>query len=171
MNVHTLVDAFVERVNASPLCFPELVPESEHITLVGENRKVLVESFEEKLPRCLPNSFRDLLYRYTFPPFDAAGVSFFAWSDDPEYTQDDLRHALFADEILSRVLLANGYVQFGRPDTGDYDAVCFDTNQNVGSNEYSIVRVEHENVLIRERIITHQIAPSLYEMMKYVVKK
>ena len=171
MNVHEWIDAFVRKVNATPLCFPdyapdiweEQAPEDGRVSLAVENRRVLVERLEEKLQHRFPKSFRSLLYRYTFPPFDVLGVMLFGWNDNSKHLQDNLPHSIFADIHLSQVLLTNGYIQIGRPDTGDYDAICFDTNKKIGDNEYSIVRIEHENVLIHDRIvITDSIAPSFY---------
>lgn len=165
MNIHEWVDAFVDKVNATPLCFPDFapdiwedqVPEDGRISLAIEERRVLVERLEKKLQHRFPKSFRSLLYRYTFPPFDVLGVVLFGWNGNSKHLQDNLLLSIFADAHLSQVLLTNGYIQIGRPDTGNYDAICFDTNK------YSIVRIEHENVLIHDRIvITDSIAPSFY---------
>lgn len=178
MNVSTLVDTFVEKINASPLCFPDYAPDLSpeqtpadgRISRAIEERSVLVEALEEQLKHRLPTSFATLLRRYTWPPFDVADIAFFAWSDDSRHALDDFCHAVFEDEVLSRVLLTHGLVQFGRPDTGHYDAICFDTNHKVGNNEYSIVYVEHENALMYEKIVAHPVASSFHSLMKAFVE-
>ena len=45
-----------------------------------------VQKLEAKLPKRLPLSFGSLLSRYSFPSFDAGGISFFDWeSPDTEF--------------------------------------------------------------------------------------
>ena len=89
--------------------------------------------FAEKLPKRLPQSFESFLCRYSFPAFDVMGISLFGWdSDSNEYVNE-----ASADEgssrrfpvHLSEFLIPAGYVQIGRPDGGDFDAICFDFNQ------------------------------------------
>jgi hypothetical protein len=48
---------------------------------------------------------------------------------------------------LSEVLLPARYVQIGRPDTGSFDAICFDSNEPAQDREYRIVQVDHEEIL------------------------
>ena len=174
MNIHDLVDTFVEKVNAQPLCFPdyapdvspEQVPADGRISRATEDRAVLVQLLEEQLRYRFPEAFRNLLRRYTFPPFDVADVTFFGWNDVTQHLNGDLSHAIFNDEVMSRVLLAHGLIQIGRPDSGSYDAICFDVH-----DKYAIVQVEHENVLQREKIVViDKVAPSFRELMRAFIK-
>ncbi len=61
------------------------------------------------------------------------GISLFGWdSDSNAYVEE----ASVADSTsrrfpvhLSEFLIPAGYVQIDRPDGGDFDAICFDFNQ------------------------------------------
>src|SRR5712671_8231160 len=102
-----------------------------------EDNASRLRNLEEKLPKRLPLSFTSLLSRYSFPSFDIGGISFFGW---------EVVHTEFAGIAppakgsLSELLLPSGYIQLGRPDTGDFDAVCFDLNTPKQNREYRIVQ-------------------------------
>ena len=106
-------------------------------------------TFEEKLPKRLPQSFASFLSGYSFAAFNVSGVSLFGWDSDlSPYIQE----ASAAKGSLSEVLLPAGYVQIGRPATGIFDAVCFDFNQARQNREYRIVQVDHEDVLCNWKV-------------------
>ena len=74
-----------------------------------------LQTLESKLPRRLPISFTSLLSRYSFPSFDAGGISFFSW----ESANTDFSAVVPpAKGSLSELLLLSGYLQIGRPNTG-----------------------------------------------------
>src|SRR5690606_21606695 len=93
-----------------------------------------IESLETGLPRPFPPSFRSLVTRYMFPAFDLGPVHLFANTGEPEL-EEELAARLFADPAMSEGLLANGFVQIGRPVDGSYDPVCFDTKLRRGGGE------------------------------------
>jgi hypothetical protein len=114
------------------------------VPLRREDNEARLRVFEEKLPRRLPPSFASLLSRYSFPAFDVLGMSLFGWdSESNPYAEE----ASAAKGSLSELLLPAGYVQIGRPDTGDFDAICFDLNDQNQHREYRIVQVDHEDIL------------------------
>ena len=47
--------------------------------------------------------------------------------------------------------MTRGFVQFGNPFQYNYDPVCFDVNIRTPDNEFSVVRVDHEDVLCERR--------------------
>lgn len=104
---------------------------------------------EARLPKRLPQSFDSLLSRYSFPPFDACGISFFGWGSN---SSELFEVAATAKGSLPEVLLPSRYVQIGRPDTGDFDAVCFDLKVHEQNREYRIVRADHEEILCNFRV-------------------
>jgi hypothetical protein len=119
------------------------------VPIRDENNESRLGMFEEKLPKRLPQSFASFLSRYSFPAFDVVGISLFAWdSDSNPYTQE----AAAAKGSLSELLLPAGYVQIGRPDTGDFDAICFDMNEQRQNQEYRIVQVDHEDILCNWKV-------------------
>jgi hypothetical protein len=119
------------------------------VPLRKENNQARLEAFEAKLPRRLPTSFASFLSRFSFPAFDVLGISLFGWeSNSNSYTEE----ACAAKGSLSELLLPAGYVQIGRPDTGDFDAICFDLNDQNQNREYRIVQVDHEDILCNSRV-------------------
>lgn len=110
-----------------------------------------VVSLESKLPRRFPASYASLLSRYRFGAFERGGIAFFG--NTGERCEDDLEVAIFADRHLSEPLLRGGLLQVGRPSTGAYDPVCFDSRERKNRAEYALVVLEHEAVLQSQRLV------------------
>jgi hypothetical protein len=157
MNIHELVDLFVHRIDASGTAFRriEIAP--------------WIYKIETALPRRFPASFHSLVTRYAFPAFDAAGIQFFANTGDDSL--DELRVAIFNDAIIASVTLAAGYIQFARPEDGSYDPICFDARRSAHNREYPIVRLNHENILIRNEVgAAAKMADSFYRFISAFVE-
>jgi SMI1/KNR4 family protein SUKH-1 len=114
-----------------------------------EENSARLSQLEARLPNRLPQSFESLLSRYSFPSFEACGISFFSWESG---SSEFFEVASAAKGSLSELLLPSGYIQIGRPGSGDFDAVCFDLNDHQQNREYPIVRVSHEEILCNSRI-------------------
>jgi hypothetical protein len=72
---------------------------------------------------------------------------------------------------LSELLLRAGYFQIGRPDTGSFDAICFDMNDRNQNREHGIVLANHEEILCNLRVeIRSQVWPSFRKFLETVVK-
>jgi SUKH superfamily protein len=123
-----------------------------------------LELFEKKLSKCLPQSFATFLAQYSFPTFDVLGISLFGWdSDANSYVQE----ASAARGSLSELMLPAGYVQIGRPDTGDFDAVCFDLNDQKQNREHRIVQIDHEDILCNWKVrVSGELWPSFIKLME-----
>jgi len=123
-----------------------------------------LSNVEAKLPSRLPPLFLSLLSRYIFLLFDAGPLTFFANTGEDIY--DEFSLAVFRDEVLSEQMLAAGYLHFARLDTGSYDPICFDTNNPSGNGDYRIVQIDHEEILINDRVkVVKQIAPSFRQFV------
>lgn len=109
-----------------------------------------IDAFEAKLPFRLPPSFRALVDRYRFDAFHALGIEFFA--NRGSDADDELVTASTRDSVLVRVLWTRGFLQVGRPASGAYDPVCFDMSRRSKAGEAPLVCLDHEEILIRERI-------------------
>lgn len=152
MNTETEIDAFVGRQIAAGLDFTK-VDEAPWIT-----------AFEQRLPFRLPASYRSLVVRYRFCPFLLSGIEFFGNQGNGD--DDDLVVASLRDPVLARVSLARGFVQIGRPDTGAYDPVCFDMNRRSNNREAPLVSLDHEAILIKERIhVLREYAKSFFQII------
>jgi hypothetical protein len=137
------------------------------VPILEEDNRARLGLFEDKLPKRLPPSFEALLSRYSFPAFNIGGISLFAWdSASNDYT----REASAPEESYSELLLPARYVQIGRPDTGDFDAVCFDLKGRYQNREYAIVQVDHEDILRNQRIrVSQKLWPSFRELVYRVL--
>lgn len=121
-------------------------------------------SFEQGLPFRLPPSYRSLLLRYRFPALVAGTVNLFGNLDGKSY--DDFVVASIRDPVLSSVTRANGFIQIGRPASGNYDPVCFDLRFRSKIGEAGIVRLDHEEILINDSIcVVEKVADSLLELL------
>jgi SMI1/KNR4 family protein SUKH-1 len=150
-----VIDSFVSKVKAHGVPIRE------------ENNDLRLGLFEEKLPNRLPESFESFLSRYSFPAFDVVGISLFAWESDSNVYSEE---ASAAKGSLSELLLPAGYVQIGRPDTGDFDAVCFDLNEKRQNREYRIVQVHHEDILCNWKVqVSAELWPSFIKLVDRVL--
>jgi hypothetical protein len=137
------------------------------VPLREEDNRARLNLFEGKLPKRLPQSFASFLSRHSFPAFDVGRISLFGWdSDSNAYTEE----ASAAKGSLSELLLPAGYVQIGRPNTGDFDAVCFDLNENSQNREFRIVRIDHEDILCNWRVrVSGELWPSFITLVDSVL--
>jgi hypothetical protein len=181
MNIDKLVDAFVAKISSDIRApgFEDEIPPSVRTGLKNEygmfewNIKPYseinwVEGIEEKICKPLPRSYRSFISRYIFPCFEIGPLFFMA--NTPEglnFSLHELRTGIFEDKILSDSLLKNSYIQFARPSGGGYDPVCFDAHRSTENNEYPVVRIDHEGILIKSKIIVvKEIAASFVHFIK-----
>jgi hypothetical protein len=126
-----------------------------------------LHDLEAKLPKRLPPSFESFLSRYSFQSFDASGISFFAWGPG---STELLEVASPQKRSLSELLLPAGYFQIGRPDTGSFDAVCFDMNTQKQNREYRIVLADHEEILCNSKVkIRSELWASFRKFLEIIV--
>ena len=178
MTVDETIDRFVEMMNRSP---QEQKSVEEVPVLLREGdpdqfgwcawkiRRVSqtpwIDALEAKLPVRLPPSFYSLVKRYCFPLFELGPLTML--SNTGEDIRNELARTIFEDEHLSPLLLTHGYVQFARPNTGDYDPICFDSKRRTKNGEMPIVRIDHEEVLCNSKIaVTAEIAKSFLELVE-----
>ena len=129
-----------------------------------EQNESRLRVFEERWPKRLPQSFESFLSRHSFPAFDVLEISFFGWDADSNgYTEE----ASTAKGSLSELLIPAGYVQIGRPDTGSFDAICFDFNQKSQNREYAVVQVDHEDILCNWKVrVSEALWPSFIKLVE-----
>jgi len=151
-----LIDAFASRLKAAG------------VTIWPEDNAARLHDLETKLPKRLPRSFESLLSRYSFPSFNASGISFFGWGPG---STDLFEVASRPKASLSELLLPAGYFQIGRPDTGSFDAICFDMNGQNQNREYRIVLADHEEILSNLRVkIRSEISQSFRKLLETGLK-
>jgi hypothetical protein len=181
VNVDALIDWLVASVNSGrrqPKSGNEVPPGLRTIPvndswfdwkIAPSSRVDWIESLEARLPARLPRSFRSLANRYEYPAFSLGPILLFA--NTAEHVDYELRDEIWKDKGLSDILQQNGLLHFGRPATGSYDPICFQAGERTGSQEYEVVRVDHEEILCNSRIrITERIARSFFHFVEAQLK-
>ena len=124
--------------------------------------------FQEKLPKRLLQSFESFLSRYSFPAFDVLGITLFEWNSD---LNKYIVEAAAPKNSLSELLIPAGYVQIGRPNSGDLDAVCFDLNRQAQNRECRVVQLDHEEILCNWRVrVTGELWPSFIKLVESALR-
>ena len=158
MNIHGIIDEFVAGIDPAGNLFRRI------------ESAPWVEDLEAKLTKRFPVSFRSLITRYAFQPFEAGGISFFANTGGD--SDEELVVAMFKDRFITEVTMKAGYLQFARPEDGSYDPICFDASRKVSNREFPIVRLDHEEILCRDRIaVSEGIADSFYRFAADLVRR
>ena len=125
---------------------------------------------ESRLTFRLPPTFRSLISRYSFPPFEIGPIKFL--SVGAEETHTEFRFAVFADRFMSPFLFKSGFLQFARPAGGSYDPVCFDFRASARKSEPAVVCIDHEEILCNERIrVTESLSPSFYLLIEEFTRR
>src|SRR6185312_12531129 len=120
---------------------------------------------QSALPHRFPGLFLSLVSRYRFATFEIGPIMFFA--NTGNHVHHELVDRVFGDRYMSPVLLEQGLLQFGQPDTVNYDPFCFATAR-ARNNEAPIVQIDHEDILSRNgkgRIVA-EIAPSFRHLVE-----
>jgi hypothetical protein len=128
-----------------------------------------VEIITNKLPTKYSPSFMSLISRYIFDDIEVGKLWLFANRGDQNW--DELSHAIFRDSMIFNFTSSNGFLHFARPVDGSYDPVCFDI-RNRKKREYPVVRLDHESILISNKIEVIEILyPSLLELMNEYISR
>jgi hypothetical protein len=87
-------------------------------------------------------------------------------SDSSEY----IVQASVPKNSLSELLIPAGHVQIGRPDTGNFDGICFDLNHQTQNREYQVVQVDYEEILCNWKVrVTRNLWPSFVKLVECAV--
>ena len=151
MTTDALILAFVEALRA------------QGVEVSARDNSGLLDRLELELDIRLPDSYRSLVARFDFGSFDLGGVSLYGTTSSDDY--EAVHVAAVHDRALYDVVRSAGFVPFGRPETGSYDPICFDTRRKVAHHEYPIVRLDHEQALCYSRAkVTGSLAGSFREL-------
>ena len=82
-----------------------------------------------------------------------------------------LLHEISKDKVLSTCLLKNGYIPFGKGPDIDYDPVCFDLKSRKKNREFTIVKLDHEEILSNERTrVVAELAPTFEQLVRKTIE-
>jgi hypothetical protein len=171
-NVDVLVDRFVKAINRAVrqrireedipvqlrrggarfgLYYSWNIQRFEHIHWIA--------AVEKKLPKPLPPSYRSLVTRYIFPAFEVPPLILLGNTGHALY--NEMSYVIFRGKVVSGSLLAAGFVQFARPNTGDYDPICFDLNRRDSQGECPVVRISYQHALLANKPkVISELSPS-----------
>jgi hypothetical protein len=108
-----------------------------------------IHDLEQRFRRQLPPLYRSLVLGFSFITCEIGEVELFGNTGDAD--EDDVTVAPFRDPHLSPWLIDHGYIHFARPSTGAYDPVCYDVSAGGRGLEASIVRLDHEDILVQRK--------------------
>lgn len=118
-----------------------------------------IDALEQQLPKRLPPSFGSLVRRYAYAPFEWGLLRFFGNFGTGD--EQDFPAVVLRDRLMWNTMLDSGFVQFAQPASANYDAICFDMRATQRNREFPILRLDHESILIKQRIkICGEIAAS-----------
>ena len=90
--------------------------------------------------------------RYQLPLFPCGPLEFYSVGvTEPPGDYWELRTAILRDSRMVSILWKHGFLPFARPEDSSHDPVCFDCG-NARSNEPAVVRIDHEEILRRDRV-------------------
>lgn len=177
--IHTHVDEFVRYLNTTGFepKFPDQVPWELRVSnaeygmvnwrIQPSSSNTWIETLAQQLPQRWPRPYCSLIERYRFCHFEVGPVMFFANTGQDVFYE--LSKRMFCDKGLHPTLHQHGFLQFGNPHEANYDPVCFDMKRR-HSEDAPIVQLDHEEVLIRNRIrVVQEIAPSFMSFMQRAI--
>jgi hypothetical protein len=127
-----------------------------------------VAALDSRLKKPFPELYHSLITRYRFAEFEIGPVMFFASTGQD--VLHELSRCIFRDQYMSPVLLNQGLLQFGQPDSGNYDPICFDARRGK-LGDAPIVRIDHEDILSRNKSgrLVAEIAPSFRDFVERAI--
>lgn len=176
MQIEKLIDQFVSRANSHSrehLLLLDEVPESlreapsdgisTNWRIARADHAAAVRVLQDKIKKRLPPSFEYFISNYSFPAFEYGPLIFV-----PNARQEsplELEERIFGDSHMSPALLNAGFIQIGKPCSGSYDPVYFDTNRS--RHEHPIVQLDHELAIqFGKTRIVEEIASSFIDLLK-----
>ena len=127
-----------------------------------------VAELDRRLATPFPELYHSLIARYRFAEFDVGPIMFFANTGQAVF--HELSSCIFRVRYLSPVLLDQGLLQFGQPDSANYDPICFDSRRAKRADA-PIVRIDHEDILSHNKRgrIVDEISPPFRDFVERVI--
>jgi hypothetical protein len=136
--------------------------------LAVETPRVTLQELYQSVGGPLPGLYETLILSYQWAEVDLGRLRLL--ENLPPALQR-LTKAITADAFLFRVLAQGGFVPFGKGPDVDYDPVCFDLSRRDEDGDCPVVKFDHEEILIRERlVVVKEMAPSFRELMTLIIQ-
>ena len=127
-----------------------------------------IYEIESKASSKFPHSFNGLYHNFSFPSFTCFPIEFpgNGNSNDP----DDIENLILADDMVLKLTLQHGYLQFAKYADGSNDPVCFRIGETKKRREYEIVRIALDGILDYDRIqVLEEMATSLFDFIQHKI--
>jgi hypothetical protein len=122
-----------------------------------------------QLPARFPPLYEQLVLTYRWADVDLGSYRLLGNPIGPSLS--GLLDLMLKDKFLSTFLLKSGYIPFGKGPDIDYDPVCFDLKSRKKNREFSIVKLDHEEILCNERIrVVAELAPTFEQLVKTTIE-
>ncbi len=124
-----------------------------------------------KTTKCrFPHTFEDLLLSFRWLEVDLKYITLLSnpnGSDLLGYLNE-----ITKDKFMSKFLISHGFIQFAKAPGGCYDPICFEFLNGEKEDSSRIVRIDHEEILCRERIaIIEEVAKTIQELMEKEIER
>ena len=129
----------------------------------------MLDPLYAKLPARFPPLYEQLVLTYRWADVDLGSYRLLG---NPLGTNlSGLLDKMLKDKFLSTCLLKSGYIPFGKGPDIDYDPVCFDLKSRKKNREFSIVKLDHEEILCNEQIkIVAELAPTFEQLVRTTIE-
>ncbi len=135
-----------------------------------ETSPSLLEPLYAILPAHFPPLYERLALSYRWAEVDLGLFSLLA--NPPGADLSRLLSGMMKDKALAENLIPAGYIQFGKGPDVDYDPVCFDIKSRSNSKDYRIVKIDHEEILCRDRVkVVAELAPSFRQLVLQAIER
>ena len=122
-----------------------------------------------KLPARFPPLYELLVLSYRWAEIDLVSYRLLGNPLGPDLS--GLLNEMSKDKFLFSFLLKNGYIPFGKGPDIDYDPVCFDLRARKKNGEFTVVKIDHEEILCNERIkVVVELAPTFDQLVKTTIE-
>lgn len=123
-----------------------------------------------KLPAKFPRLYEQLVLSYRWAEVDLG--TFRLVPNPPGPDLSGLLREISRDSGLWHSLLPAGFIRFGKGPDMDYDPVCFDIKKRTKNGDYTVVKIDHEEILCNYRVkVVAELAPSLEDLMQRTIQR
>jgi len=122
-----------------------------------------------KIPERFPDLFEELLLTYRWHGADTG--TFRIYPNPPGADLSAFLSNMLRDDAIFEACVKSGFVPFGKGSDLRYDPVCFDMNKGTHGRRFSIVKLDHEQILCNSRVkVVEHLAKDFGALVRSVVE-
>lgn len=144
MKLSARIDAVVKRLR------------DKGVDLQSHQNPDWILGIEKRIGRTLPETYRDLVARYSFAPLEIGPVVLFSNLGDQSF--NDITSAPFRDPILSPWIIHAGYFHVACTSLENYDPVCLELCEAQYPKQCTpVMKFDHEAILCGRPPVSREI--------------